>query len=339
MLSQHNMSLINMKITDAITQVMGDVGIPSSGTASMLDCPSYAMTIVPFQKSNPYYLEAYSDIYGVVQDLVENWLGAYLRFDPSSIPSGASVSNHKAGMYRVLDYPQGTETPIAKFVEVVPTFTGQSALKKHGADWRAFVDPNANSTNRVPYLLVEHETLFEDAVPPEMNELIVTGIGIDASGGGLLEAKADMKLIAVLRNYRSARFFDDQAEAPDPNSVDYLGEVITTYECNTSYATQQVVDNIAKARMRKGGQGYYTKKFQAPLAMVWDRNDARQARPRPLRFGDVVSYTDEGGSPANYIVSRCQIFVSDRDGGAKKARAVYHLNSPLPDRGWVVDRS
>jgi hypothetical protein len=330
-LTQFSLNLINQKATDAIKLLIGETGIPDSGAESMLDVPAWNMALLPFDDSDPWFLESMSDVIGPVRTIVDDWLGAMLQYDTAAVPALGDPDTHLSGMFRIKEIPQGTETAIAHFVEVTPKFTGQSG-KKDQINYKSFIDPNATSLNRAPYLLVEHMTLTEDVIPPEMNEIIVTGVGhLGADALFATSSDNEAKYEVIVRNYRSAQFFDDQTIEPDPESPDYLGEVVTTYECNTGYCTQQIVDNVAKRRMRMGGQGYYTKSFQCPFWPVWNYADTLQARPRRLMYADVVDYTKQGGTAAKYVVTKSLVAITKEDGGVRKARYILGIESPRPD--------
>ena len=174
-----------------------------------------------------------------------------------------------------------------------------------------------------------------------MNEIILTGAGIPKGTGGTLNAEKaqPVQLTAIIRNYRSAQFYAGQPTAPDPTSVDFIGSVETVYDANVGWCSQQVVDNIAKREMRMAGQGYYVKTFQAAALFMWGANDARQVRPRLVKFGDVVDYVDRNYVSSKWIVARARLSIHQHYGGTAFARMVYQLNSPLPDREWIIDRS
>ena len=341
MLTRHNIDLKkigetggnsgNTTVIQAIQAVMGSTGsTPISGSSSMLDVPSWTMPLL-FADDEPALLETLSPVWENVRKWVEDFLGSYMVYDPSAVPAAGDPATHKYGMFRVKALPEGTEDPVARFYESVPTFTGQTGHKITG-HWESYYNPGETPANRIPAGFIFGGTMGKRVFAPEFNEVIVTGVGLVDSGGTLSKVEAvNLKLTAHLRNYKSAKFLDSQTVAPDPGSCDYLGRVVTAYRCDPGFSTQQVVDNVAKRMLRMGGQGGYLFGFDGPAILMQDAADTLQQRPRLLRFGDVVEYIPTIGAAFLMVVTRARTLIKQELGGAMKARCTYEIQSPMPE--------
>ena len=239
-------------------------------------------------------IEPYTKIGQVITDWARDFLGSYLVWDSNARTSGSNP----LGMMRVLLAPTpvaGVYRRLAAFRTTNTTDPGIVVSENRMPD----VDDYAGDTCK--QFWIQKNSLDSWVTEPEGNAVIVTGSGyvqtlLGAQGGqGTSPNDPTGKLSRTIYNYEAANFGQLAPDHPLPNAShpDYTdGRPRYIYIANKALQSQAAVDLVARRVFDYSCHAKYFKQFSAPLWRITNPDDTYQVRPRPLRFGDMVTLDD-----------------------------------------------
>lgn len=222
------------------------------------------------------------------QNLSKGYFGGYLLWDTSAGTDG---------MFRFLRPKRPPYAPLVAFQFDPPSGGGLPHLMgSYGTTLVGGVD--------VPVVPVLSQERFYVEKP---GAAMVTVMGGGPSSENPKSESGTYNYVRTLYNFRACNFLnlpDSHANYPDPENPDYLGYAYEARIVDPQFKSQQAVDWMARRMFEVLCTSRKHLHFRAPLIFVTDANDALQARPRPLRFYDIVLVQTDAGFD-EYIVASC----------------------------------
>ena len=305
------------KVTSLIRELFKDAGYDST----QLDIEDLDLRFFA-NRDEDLYLDYRTPILEKVVEFARDYLGMFLIWDPNA-------GTGDDGMWRLVSYPRGADpgdgsyqfVAVAHFYTDIPTHSGIKAVHHQGS----YPDTTNVFGNTIQTTYIEHGTLTKAQIKPEANVIEVWGI--QPAAHGLVPSGPDAKLTATAYNFKSAHFFDgqDALMAPDPTSIDYLGYEVRKVFLDPGLTTEEAVKFVCRRLYNLLCHGRLRRVFRAPLLLITDENDSLQIRPRPLRFGDIV--TIQGETAGTYFMVRSVSIDYIGDG---RQMAWYEVEQPGP---------
>lgn len=318
-----------MKITNIIRLLLQDAGYADENIL----IPDYPIRFFSGgQGSNGMVVESFTEIYPLIAQLANMYLGGWITWDANA---SASATPTKMGAWRLL-LPQRAQdfVNLAHFKKTPDLVTGS------GPRIGLPLPYQAKDEDDVQTVWMRKDTFFSYIVPPEGNAVFVTGTGVASSGMLQLTTGADKGILTCLvHNFSAAKFFSDQPSTdghgnpiPDPNSMDYTnGRPNWIYIGDGGLQTQAAVNFVARRVFDMACHAQKRVVFEAPLLLIDQTatGDEYQRQPRPLRFGDPVKVEGD-----QYVVSNVSPYLKAEKGGSRVMMAVYELFSQASFANW-----
>lgn len=268
------------KVTDIIRILLG-TAYPSS----YISIPDLDVRLLTTDQ-NAYVTEPGQSIGDVATKLAQDYLGAYLVFDPAA-----------GGKWRLLEQKSAPYNYLVRFDTEHP---GAGKL----AHYEPSYGTSTNGSQTVQHTFIKRGTLYKWIERPEGNAVITVGsAGGDSnkSGGGA----ARVSQVAVnVDSYNFLNLSSAAAGYPDGTSIDYIGRFVPIFYVDSTLTNQDAVDWVTRRVFDMACHARTYLKFRAPLTLVTDANDSEQTQPRPLRFYDSVQVYEDGGW-VDYLVVSC----------------------------------
>lgn len=308
------------KVTEGITRLLQEAGYEDDN----IIVPDLEIRFFRSQDSNQsLMLEALTEIYPAVSTFAFQYLGGWIEWDANA---SRSATPTKMGAWRLHLPPKANSEGVFKYLahfkykpSLIAGMTMPYSLNAQQVETGLDDQP-------IKTVWIRKGTLNSYVVPPEGNAVIVTGIGKPPKGSVL--SAGDVKLIAELRNYDAAKFFDGQPSGPNPTHPDYTnGRPNFIYYSDPFLQTEEAVKFLARRIYDTACHAQKRITFEAPLLLVTDVADEFQRRPRPLKYGDPVLFEGQ-----KFFVSNVSIDYSE--GGSKSMMAVYELFQPSNIGSW-----
>jgi len=224
-----------------------------------------------------------------IKQIVDDYLGGHLLYDRNAGDDGMwrVIPRRHAADYRFL----ARFTPEHPGAGRIPTPSTAYGVHDYG-DYDVPVLPMMDVSERLE--------------PAEANFVSVNGGNFDPTFSAIA---ALTKVVSWAANFDSFNFYNlpsDHAHAPDPASRDYLGEFVGIDVWDMSLKSQEAADWIARRVFDVACHARTYLNFTSWLEFVTDPGDLLQARPRPLRFYDMVQvYEWETDTWQPYVVVKC----------------------------------
>lgn len=215
---------------------------------------------------------ALTDLFSLAQKIARDYLLSFIYHDDNAGTNG---------MWRLSVPPTA---PYHNLLDIVTTGpAGFSRLPHMDVSY----DFTTEGSQVVQKTYVLKGTLQQKTVEPAYNMICVT------STPNLLQGFEERQTV-YMYNWKSARFFDDQPEDPDPDDPDFIGEVVPLFIYHPNLADPEAAEPGAGVRWMcrvafdRFCHGYQAMNLITPLPLLTDVRDTLQTRPRPPRYQDAV---------------------------------------------------
>lgn len=267
---------VGYKVTDVVRNALGWAGFSSD----MIDVPDNSIRFFPPPNgdANKMIIDPTAKIGEFVETALMDYLGWWLVLDPN-----AGTGNK--GMWRVVAPNLAPFTNLAQFVGS-PTGSGKMPNVPASYNSTNWVCPSGTIV-KVP--IIKGTLMGPMPKPPENNKIYLCNDGVMTQGkGGQFSIRQSM---VNIKSYNCATdSTGNLQQTADPSSPDYIGFEKELIEIDHTIQGQAHADMITKRLFDFTCHGTYLVNFEAPLALVWDPNDTKQIRPRPLRYYDPVLF-------------------------------------------------
>lgn len=279
------------KVTDIVrfllTQVYPD---------SMVDVPDLAIELYAGEASS-YLTEPGARIGDAAKAFAEDWLGAYLLFDPAA---------GDRGMWRLLAQKTPPYRNLAVF-EYAPTAGGSNPrLVHHPGSYPAVT----LGGQEVPVTYMAAGTVRTRSERAEGNLVTVIGaaVGSDSSSAGSQGGALLTQIAVKVDSFNFLNLDPSHANFPDGSAPEFVNRVVPIRAVDYRLSTQRAVDFRARRIFDRACFVRSFLTFDAPLLLITDPDDSLQQRLRPLRYYDAVLARDvDSGELMQYLVLDVQI--------------------------------
>lgn len=271
-----------MKATDAIRLLFNAAGYSNA----QLDIPDLPIRL---WGEDIQVVEVSTRIIEPLKQIVEDYLGGHMVFDRNAGTDGVwrVIARRNAGDYRFLARFTPDHPGAGRISSIVTAY----GTHNYG-DYEAPILPMMGVTERLE--------------PAEANFVSVNGASFDPAISGLSSPARNMAWAANFASVNLLNLPDGHPFAPDPTSRDYLGEFVGIDVWDMSLQSQEAANWIARRVFDVACHSRTYLSFTSWLEFVTDPDDALQARPRPLRYYDMVEvYEWETDTWQPYIVVKC----------------------------------
>lgn len=271
------------KVTDVIRFMLTWCGY----SLDEVDVPDNPIRFFPVKGSNEgLTIKPLTNISEFVAEATKNYLGWHLVFDANA---------GDAGMWRAMPPSLAPYTNLAEF-----STSGPPTANKLVSNPGSYGSTNWVGTDiaRVK-AFIKRGTFVTEVKPPEANSVFVAG-HVDPSPSG--QSKTICTQWAA--NPKSYNFFSEDdgtvIESADPAHPDYLGRMVPIIVLDGGLFGQAAVDWACRRIYDVACHGIKMATFTAPLVLVTNTTDAKQTRPRPLRYYDPVLVNGE-----QFLIRNC----------------------------------
>lgn len=279
-----NSAPLPYKITDVVKSLLYAAGYPPE----MVDVPDSPIRFFPGPKNDPESLiiEPLIPIGDAILHFTRDYLIQFLIFDANAGTTGTNGM----GMWRLRKPNVAPFTNLADFTTIAPAY-GKAAWRPESYGSRNWVSTDGS----LVHTFIRKRSLHTYIKKPEAT-------GVQVSGTGQLLTNNSGRLRAVNQRNNPACF--------DPNSPDWTGRQIgPAVYVNRSLGAdtaqnQAAIDWFTNRLYDLTCHGIKIARFQSPLVLVTDPNDALQVNPRPLRYYDPVTVTTKNGT-SQWLVRNC----------------------------------
>lgn len=296
-----------MKVTDVVVWLLKNAG------ESVMDVPDLPIRLFGVQQEH-LIIEPSTPVADLIQQLLFDYLSAYLIFDPNS-------GSERDGMWRVVRRPKPPYRTLARFTREHP---GASKLSTD-LDAYGTSTIDGRTVGHIPILSINGQPSERRTVEaPEGNRVTVYG---SAPNGSIVTAtQGAAQLTQTAWNTKSYNVLNlnpgDDGYPVSTGNPEYLGEEVPIEVFDASLNTQGAVDWVCRRISEFAFPSRTRLTFIAPLVFIADEDDPYQINPRPLRFGDCVQVLNRDGVTwDDYVVSK----VSPTYGHDVMQIAVYDL--------------
>lgn len=265
------------KVTDMVRALLQGAGYVDH----QIDVPDLGIRLfVQDGKAGQLRVEPFTDIVPLIVELVRQYLGAYFLFDANATNGGDP--DLKAGCWRLIVPPSPPYRVLCNFV--------------FGGNTGAVTAPESypdDPVNEAKTTFIRKWTVEPYVEPAQGNYVIVDGVASAGDGGtsDQKQTKQGPVIRHVIYNWPAADFGqqDTAYPQPDPDHPDYTdGCPKPIHVSDPKLSTEEAVAFLAR-RIFDNTHARKISPFEAPLVLVTDPDDPLQVRPRPLRFGDLVT--------------------------------------------------
>lgn len=245
------------KLTDIIQWIFEQTGTPPDQI--QID-PSSMRAFTSGREATEYLLQPTANLMEFIRNLVKNYLGFYMVYDPNA---------GSRGMWRVKAPPRPPYTPLWHFQSYGP-----------GAGKLIHV-PGAYPANTS--FVSDWETFMR---PPEANFIVVTAIG------ELLPNHLGATILTQFAfNPNSFNFDPTHPTMPVPPHPDKLDRFVPFVWYEPNLTTQRGVDVLTRRLYNRIAKGQKWVRFRGPLPAVPDPSDSHLGgRKRPPRYYDPITF-------------------------------------------------
>ena len=279
------------KITTIVRRLLGDAGYPEE----CIDVPDLPIRLFAAgDQSQGMRLEPLSEIGPFLVDLVRDYLGGWLVWDPNATNLAAGTEPLRMGCWRLRFAPRPTGADGA--IEHYPLAV--IGLGPYSGGLGGTFDPAPGSRmpygvrslpkvaykgRQIPRSWFRKGSYEAYIVPAEGNVVTVTGSGVAGvlSDAAHSASSLTAQIINPFSHPRSKLYDRSHPDGLGGRVVEiYHGDPAIGTQAHANFVCRRIYDACAHAQVRVTGE--------CPLILVTDPRDGLQRRPRPLMFGDCV---------------------------------------------------
>jgi hypothetical protein len=214
---------------------------------------------------------------------LEDWLGAYLLFDPSA---GAK------GMWRALYQKSAPYKNLCVF-ELEPTAYSETAVPRLSHVPGSYPPTTVGESEvTTTFILAGSLTHWWEKAEGNLVTVIGAAVGDDAAKAGTQDGALLTQVAVKTDSYNAFALAPEHARYPDGSAPEYRGVAVPIKVVDFRLTTQEAVDTRCRRIYDRACWARYYLRFTAPLQWIWDDDDPQQQRWRTLRYYDPVLIRD-----------------------------------------------